>query len=422
MSSRSVRNCLVALMATASLAQPLHMPAAAAAAEDEQSPEKLRELEDRLDQSRSRAETLETEARALAAETERLSKRLVATASRIQAREAQIAATEARLEGLSGKERAIRDSLKQRHGVLAELLAALQRLEQNPPPALAVKPQDVLEAIRSAMLLGVVVPELREEANALTRDLTELKTLRARMRREQHYLSQNLASLEIEQREVAELLDAKRAASRLTAEEIRVEHERMEALAREARSLKDLIARLEREKTRTAKTADVSPARAVVRRATALAKPSVAFSKAKGALALPAQGVPIREFGTPDNFGGTAKGLSIATRVGAQVTAPCDGSVVYAGTFRSYGELLIINAGEGYHVLLAGMNRINVEAGQFVRAGEPIGTMGQRAVDSAVIGGIEGDPRPILYVEFRSSGNSVDPRPWWAGNDEEVRG
>src|SRR5690606_17964166 len=183
------------------------------------------------------------------------------------------------------------------------------------------------------------------------------------------------------------------------------------------------IAQLEKEKAKAAKAPEtVSPARAVVARAAALARPTMAFSSAKGALAFPAQGVRIREFGTPDSFGSTAKGLSIATRASAQVTAPCDGTIVFAGPFRSYGELLIIDAGEGYHVLLAGMKQINVEAGQFVRAGEPIGVMGESAVSSAVIGGIEGDSRPILYVEFRSSGNSVDPSPWWAGSDEKVRG
>ena len=411
--------------ALAALAIIVACPVMAAATESEPTgtPDKLREIEDQLDRARTRTESLEAEARDLADQTARLSKRLVAMAARIQGRESQIGATEKRLEGLARDEQQVRERLKKRRGVLAELLAALQRLEQNPPPALAVRPQDALEAVRSAMLLGVVVPELREEANALARDLASLRDLRQKIEREQHYLSQNLASLEIERGELAEILEAKRAASKLTAEEIRVERERMGDLAGKAKSFKELIARLEKERVERAKAPQsVSPARAVVVRATALARPSAAFSKAKGALAFPAQGVRIREFGAPDSFGSTAKGLSIATRSGAQVTSPCDGSVVFAGPFRSYGELLIIDAGEGYHVLLAGMNRINVEAGQFVRAGEPMGTMGESAVSSAVIGGIEGDSRPILYVEFRNSGDSVDPSPWWAGSDEKVRG
>ena len=90
-------------------------------------------------------------------------------------------------------------------------------------------------------------------------------------------------------------------------------------------------------------------------------------------------GVRIREFGAPDGLGGTEKGLSISARPGAQVTAPCDGWVVYAGPFRNYGQLLILNAGGGYHVLLAGMDRISVDLGQFVLTGEPVAVMGGRA-------------------------------------------
>jgi septal ring factor EnvC (AmiA/AmiB activator) len=96
--------------------------------------------------------------------------------------------------------------------------------------------------------------------------------------------------------------------------------------------------------------------------------------------------------------------------------------VAYAGEFRGYGQLLIINAGEGYHVLLAGMKKIAVDVGQFVRAGEPVGTMGAEAVKSAVIDIQAEGSKPILYVEFRKNGNAIDPRPWWAGNDEKVRG
>ena len=96
-------------------------------------------------------------------------------------------------------------------------------------------------------------------------------------------------------------------------------------------------------------------------------------------LPLPVNGARIKEFGAPDGTGGTEKGLSIATRPGSQITAPCDGWVVYSGTFRNYGQLLILNAGGGYHVLLAGMERTSVDLGQFVVTGEPVAVMGDGA-------------------------------------------
>jgi septal ring factor EnvC (AmiA/AmiB activator) len=136
---------------------------------------------------------------------------------------------------------------------------------------------------------------------------------------------------------------------------------------------------------------------------------------------IPVNGVKIREFGAPDGVGGVEKGLSIATRAGAQVTAPVDGWVVYAGPFRSYGQLLILNAGGGYHILLAGMDRISVDLGQFVLTGEPVAVMGSASHIAAILA--TGSSQPVLYIEFRKDGTPVDPGPWWAaGEGEKVRG
>jgi septal ring factor EnvC (AmiA/AmiB activator) len=131
--------------------------------------------------------------------------------------------------------------------------------------------------------------------------------------------------------------------------------------------------------------------------------------------------VKVRDYGASDGLGGTEKGISVATRAGAQVTSPCDGWVVYAGPFRSFGQLLILNAGGGYHVLLAGMERISVDLGQFVLTGEPVAVMGGGAPAAATAP--TGRSKPVLYVEFRKDGTPVDPGPWWAASEsEKVRG
>ncbi len=141
----------------------------------------------------------------------------------------------------------------------------------------------------------------------------------------------------------------------------------------------------------------------------------------RGHMRLPVNGVAVRAFGGSDGVGGTQKGISIAATPGAEITAPCDGWVVYAGPFRSYGQLLILNAGGGYHVLLAGMDRISVDLGQFVLAGEPVAMMGDAS--QAVATATTGPKQPVLYVEFRKDGAPIDPSPWWATNEgEKVRG
>ncbi len=147
-------------------------------------------------------------------------------------------------------------------------------------------------------------------------------------------------------------------------------------------------------------------------------KPAIPFSDARGKLPLPAQGRRALTFGEKTQFGGQSKGMVIETRPSAQVTSPCDGWVVYAGEFRSYGQLLIINAGDGYHMLLAGLSQIDVQPGQFVLTAEPVGTMsgGQKNSTSAPVSG------PVLYVELRKDGRPIDPDPWWASGQQKVQG
>ena len=154
--------------------------------------------------------------------------------------------------------------------------------------------------------------------------------------------------------------------------------------------------------------------------------PAVAFASARGRLPFPVNGVRIREFGAPDGLGGTEKGISIATRPGAQVTAPCDGWVVYAGPFRNYGQVLILNAGGGYHVVLAGMDRISVEcrpvrADRGARGGDGW-RLRQRSRRS--LGDRLRAPTSRCYTS--SSARTVlpiDPSPWWAASKgEKVRG
>ena len=102
--------------------------------------------------------------------------------------------------------------------------------------------------------------------------------------------------------------------------------------------------------------------------------------------------------------------------------APADGAVVFAGVYRTYGQLLIIDAGGGYYVLLAGMDRINVQSGEFILAGEPIGVMGDGSVRMATAAAV-GAARPVLYIELRKDGIAIDPGPWWAKSDiEKARG
>jgi len=98
------------------------------------------------------------------------------------------------------------------------------------------------------------------------------------------------------------------------------------------------------------------------------------------------------------------------------VTAPADGLVVFAGAFRSYGQMIILDAGDGYHLVISGMDTISTRQGKFVFSGEPLAVMGAKRVASATALALETD-RPTLYIEFRKDGKPVDSRPWWTAKD-----
>jgi murein hydrolase activator len=140
----------------------------------------------------------------------------------------------------------------------------------------------------------------------------------------------------------------------------------------------------------------------------------------RGKLNYPVQGNILKQYGEDNGLGSPLEGVAIAVAANQNVISPVNGKVEFAGPFRSYGQLLIINAGEGYLVLLAGMKQISAEMGQSIRAGEPVGMMGEGPSSIALIGGDTELSRPVLYTEFRKNNEPVDPSPWWLGGRKEA--
>ena len=380
----------------------------------------------------------------------RLNQMLLDTAARTRAVEQQLIDVEGRIVQLDRSAADLNTSLGKRRGVLAQVLAALMRMGREPPPAILMRPDDALDAVRSAILLGALLPELRVEAETLASDLSELSRVRTELAAARDRLTTLRADLDADSRRLAALVGERQ---KRQAEEHPVassDKAQAESVAKATGDVHDLVTRLENEVAPSARAADA--AQAVTRpqeagrpdlaalKDPARLTPAIAFPQAKGLLPLPVAGVTVRTFGTADGVGGNEKGITIATRAGAPVSAPADGWVVYAGPFRSYGQLLIINAGGGYHILMAGMERITVDLGQFVLAGEPVGVMGgmsrtvagtaQRGPGGSGASAQNGSPSPAtatgqpqLYVEFRKDGSSIDPTPWWAATDiQKVRG
>jgi murein hydrolase activator len=429
----------------ASAQTPLPQPRTPPAAEDKQSAppvslDSLKRRDKELEALRAeQRKTLEKEAKLkreielIGDDRRKFNQQIIETASRVAAVEERIEKTQERLAPLDDSEQALRISLAQRHDLIAEVLAALQRIGRHAPPALMIRAEDALQSVRSAMVLGAVLPEMRQQAEALAVDLAELVRLRKQIADERDKLARDLFVLADERQRLSLLIEERQKRQGEAEQALGGERQRAHQLARQAENLNQLIGQLEQGLDSSARAARATARASADRRAldgrpdlAALKDPgrltpAIAFASAKGLLPMPVNGARIREFGTSDDHGGTAKGLSIAARPGRQITAPCDGWVVFAGTFRNYGQLLILNAGGGYHVLLAGMERISVDLGQFVVTGEPVAVMGGGAPSAGALTG--GASQPVLYVEFRKDGVPVDPGPWWAANEgEKVRG
>jgi septal ring factor EnvC (AmiA/AmiB activator) len=407
----------------------------AAAASPDAIKQRAQELEATRAQQKSSAELqqqLKAEVAAIGQDRSKLNALLIDLATQVRTIEVRIGETEARLRPLDVREQQIRSSLDSRRTEVVEVLAALQRAGRRTPPALLVRPEDALQSLRTAILLGAVVPELRARAESLANDLTELVALRKSIGAERDRLASDRDKLREDQTRLAALVDERQRKQSDVEKDLETEGARAVALSKQVDSLQGLISKMEQDLKSAAKAAAVASQQGTPNTADgkpnvsglknpARLSPAVAFASAKGLLALPVNGVKIREFGGSDGAGGVEKGISLATRPGAQVTTPCDGWVVYAGPFRSYGQLLILNAGGGYHVLIAGMGRISVNIGQFVLTGEPVATMGTTSQVASILAA--NASQPVLYIEFRKDGTPIDPGPWWAANEgEKVRG
>jgi septal ring factor EnvC (AmiA/AmiB activator) len=435
LSAGFLSSVLACLLVPPALAQSAPATQEATAVSADVIKQREQELEAAREQQRKAAELqqrLKAEVAAIGQDRAKLNQRLIDIAAQGRGVETRIGDAEARLRPLDAREQQIRASLDSRRSEIVEVLAALQRAGRRTPPALLVRPEDALQSLRTAMLLGSVVPDLRGRAEKLAGDLGELVALRKAIATERDTLAKDRDKLRDDQTRMAALVDERQRKQSAIERDMEAEGARAIALSRQVDSLQDLIAKMEQDLKSAARAAASASLRGTpaapngkpnlgALKDPGRLSPAIAFASAKGLLAFPVNGTRIRDFGGSDGAGGVEKGISLATRPGAQVTTPCDGWVVYAGPFRSYGQLLILNAGGGYHVLIAGMERISVNIGQFVLTGEPVATMGSTSQVASILA--TNASRPVLYVEFRKDGTPIDSGPWWAASEgEKVRG
>jgi len=361
----------------------------------------LRRVETARDAALKRLQALEKASSRAERQASAIDADLIAAAADSRRREVSAATAESRLIDLDQQAAEARDRLIQDEASLDDLLAALMTFGSRRPPALAASPDDAASAIRAAILMGEAAPALSARARALAGRIETLEGLLASARRERETLNGSQQALAARAVEISALASEKRLSrSALSAETAALRAETARLVA-EADTLRDLLASL----------AAAAPARPGVkaaprgmpaRRPPQLPSASRAAPAPAAAIAplTPAIGDIVRRFG--ESAGGVASaGQTLRTRAGAQVVSPMDARVEYAGVFRSYGQMLILDVGGDMLVIMSGLGDLYPEPGQWVLSGEPVGRMsGQKS------------PSPELYLEVRRKGQPVDPGKW----------
>jgi septal ring factor EnvC (AmiA/AmiB activator) len=409
---------------TPSAAPPVADEAPAAAVAP--TPADLEEVEASLSLSQERIDALKAEIAEMEGDRTRQNAALIAAAQRVKLAEIEVADVEERLSELIVSELGVRGRLDGSNAEIANVLAALERISLNPPPALIVDPDDALGSARSALLIAAIVPQLRAKADSVTADLKALTDIKAQALSEEATLKANYSVLEEERLRIATLIAARRQGIERRSEDLLAEEAEAMALAARATSLQELIGSLAERATSVSTASSASDAAVdpdapvltpeqirVALANSARTEPAIPFGIARGYLTLPTNGVTVVDYGAGDGFGGISQGISVVTRAEAQVVAPADGWVLYKGPYLNYGQIVILNTGQNYTVLLAGLETVSVDIGQFVQMGMPLGTMGSRTIGRSVTTNA-GAAQPTLYIELRQNNEPVDPTGWWA--------
>lgn len=379
---RAICLSLFTLSVALSATQPAHGQSSAE--------QELKRLEAEKATREKRVGALVDNANKAAAEAENLQKRLVDAAANRDRLEREVDSTEVRLIRMRQSEREANAKLMANRAALEDVVIALIAMERDRPPALAVRPDNAAEAARAAILMGEVAPILEGRARKAAQDIAALRNLRQTILMQNARYRDANARLQSARQTIGVLIEQRRELQARLLRDAQTERGRIGEIVRRASDLRDLVTRLGGTLPGIGDNQ--------IQKGPAFA---TGFDRARGQVNYPAVGQIIIGYGARLQQGGLSEGVTIRTRRAAQVISPYDGEIEFAGPFRSYGRVLIINVGSGYHVVLAGLATTFAQAGQEVLAGEPLGEM---ASDARIV--------PDLYMEVRQASDPLNPALW----------
>jgi len=365
-------------------------------------PDKLENLTKAEQEARAKEAALNKQRSEIQKDISKLKFDLVKTASESEKFEREAQSLQNELDRLEAQLVRNSKAIKTDRQSLMQLIAALQRTENNPPPAFATSPGDAVQAARAARLISAMSGELKSRADDLAEKLSDLETLKTKVLSKQASLSANEKILAKRRKNIAKLVKEKAALEKSVSYEQEETLREVARLATEAKTLRDLIQSFEAAvggiEPRVKPRSPSSSTRRPQIKPLDLPKNATKFAQAKGLMRAPVTGKIIR------NYGSGEKGMTVSTRSNAQVIAPYSGRVEFSGAFKNYENVVILNVGEGYFILMTGMGDTYAKSGTMVKAGEPIGLMPFKTQGSA-----------NLYIEFRKNGGTIE---WTQSYDE----
>ena len=376
------------------------LPALSIAA-TKKSTSQLKDVERAIDRGKKQQENLQKKTINLGNDLEHLKTQMVSVAAAIQQQETDVLDLKNTLQQLRQTENKKLKLLAKKREQFSYVLMALQRIARHPPEAMIVAPISPSDTVRVAILLRAAVPVIEENATTLRQGIAELIEVRNQGMEKRQILASVRIDLDVRRQSLDNLLADKKKLKIKTDSKALEVAKKMHNLAKRAKSLRELMSRIEGDRKRRQKNKPKKVKQ----------PPSQKITRARSKLPYPAVGRLVGRYGQAMKTGLTRKGISIETGTSAQVVVPRDGIVVFAGSFKGYGQLLIIEHDGGYLSLLAGLARIDSIIGQQVSSGEPAGIMGK-----------PGNGLPVLYVELRRKGQPINPLPWLAARKIKVNG
>ncbi len=390
-------------------------------AEDAPSPRDLRAAERKHAAEVAAQKAAAARAAKAGTEEQQLLQARIAAAETLRIAETATAEAVAKMDALAERRKEAETRLAQRAAAMQPLLPLIERLSLYPTDTLLAVPSDAENRLRGLLVLQGLARRLEVEAKALRQDQADAYAASAAIAAEAPKLTSHLAAQAARAAALDKLIAD--AQGRRTQAETAADTAAQQAAAAAARAetLRAALTELEAQRKageqrahedalRAEKQKHADEAEAARQREAALARPAASLghgAQGHGKLTLPVVGKQIRGFGDQTE-GGPATGVTYQAPPNARVIAPCSGRVAFADKFRSYGQLLILDCGGGYHAVLSGLERLDAKAGQSVSTGEPVGTMANWEP-----GG--NGRRPALYLELRRDGVPVDPGPWIRG-------